>query len=77
MAAGSRRRNPGSRGFYGEAGDQQRAQTGQMADLVNRTEEKAREYLESLNHLNLNVVSEEEFSSEIAAGRGNPHRSGG
>lgn len=40
-----------------------------MADLVNRTEEKAREYLESLNHLNLNVVSEEEFSSEIAAGR--------
>ena len=44
-------------------------QTGQMADLVNRTEEKAREYLESLNHLNLNVVSEEEFSSEIAAGR--------
>lgn len=44
-------------------------QTGQMADLVNRTEEKAREYLESLSHLNLNVVSEEEFSSEIAAGR--------
>ena len=44
-------------------------QTGQMGDLVNRTEEKAREYLDGLKDLHLSVTLEEEFSSDIAAGR--------
>ena len=41
-----------------------------MGDLVNRTEEKAREYLDGLKDLHLSVTLEEEFSSDIAAGRG-------
>ncbi len=40
-----------------------------MGDLVNRTEEKAREYLDGLKDLHLSVTLEEEFSSDIAAGR--------
>ncbi len=44
-------------------------QTGQMGDLVNRTKEKAQEYLDGLQDLKLSVVLEEEYSSEIEAGR--------
>lgn len=44
-------------------------QTGQMGDLVNRTKEKAQEYLNGLKDLKLSVVLEEEFSSDVAAGR--------
>lgn len=44
-------------------------QTGQMGDLVNRTKEKAQEYLNGLKDLKLSVALEEEFSSDVAAGR--------
>lgn len=44
-------------------------QTGQMGDLVNRTKEKAQEYLDGLQDLKLSVALEEEYSSEIEAGR--------
>lgn len=44
-------------------------QTGEMNDLVNRTKENAQKYLDGLTDLNLTIVMEEEFSTEIEAGR--------
>lgn len=44
-------------------------QTGEMNDLVNRTKENAQKYLDGLSDLNLTIVMEEEFSTEIEAGR--------
>lgn len=44
-------------------------QTGEMNDLVNRSKENAQKYLDGLKDLNLTIVMEEEFSTEIEAGR--------
>lgn len=44
-------------------------QTGEMNDLVNRNKENAQKYLDGLSDLNLTIVMEEEFSTEIEAGR--------
>lgn len=44
-------------------------QTGQMLDLVNRTEEKAEEALRGLSELGLTLRFEQEFSDEVEEGR--------
>ncbi len=44
-------------------------QTGQMLDLVNRTEEKAEEALGSLSELGLTLRIEREFSNDVEEGR--------